>query len=1111
MDGSFKTPTGDLSGDSPSAKNLDDHEDDGSKEDTELLPRNGGKEHNYEHRTQGRTSKNAGNSHDRRHGNRSMVHSLYTSPKETVVQRRQASLPGSPTDSRHQSGGIFPMFISNMSQLWSDGDEDVDDGKGVSRIRPQPSSRMTIEDASPPLPWKEASHSFASREDLSTGHRFSMDDISDGAFAVPSGLSDSQQPAPLAEERGLSRLNDISKHADIRENAGSSGDQKKRRWGPKSQKASVESTLINETVQDHTHQSQQSQQSLTESSIIEIQRSVASAHNSISESLLFNSPAILSTETPSSPRRQTSTTKQDDTGRITSSTFGLKSLSSPGMGFVSGLASLKNSIMIPALSSSSKSDRVATGPQSSSLALLQSSLLDFKEQKEESGHQSQLHWQPPVSSSSSPAAEIQPLLLRSEFLKSGSDLMLPSLSSATRRDNQKRGEKLKQRVDRSSDTSRSGSPSVNRPIFGLVFSQGKSAAPFNGRRSSFSRHRVASQNSAVYSLSTLETEFQQLIQRQIQLSAHKSELSKELLSLYSRRNINEVKQEEAARMEQFVEADSAATTIRLVQERIHKLETIYVETGEALWKCKKRQDELAKSISEMHQTVIHEMEEMRQAREKERIEYQLELESVKEKEMDRVLTERTEVEKENSDIALGQDFLGKNEAELLERMEEETKMEQEEMGELVEKQKSTQAEIQDLTRQLEQLRLQDRELTRSISTLQQKIGSITQQFDGRAKEVLREKRELERRLSHVQQRSQHLDRQESGLQKAVQDAVIRQQEMQSEIQNIISQRDQLEEVQRLFQSELAAIRKLRLEEEAFREKEAGWNMRASALAEGMKRHEAQIEALTNQASADQKQLASVRLDLEATQKLMSTIESLKSLSVRRRDFKQASHCSAELTKCREMMALQQQELERLEVRVNGPDAQEQLEALRKECDSAGVSAREDERALFIEIQKETSDILARLRIISTGTNAELPLDGEKPTEDQARASDAILASKTSSFSDGQLSHLLMTELWREIESVQAVSQIRFGRKATVHVGLDSHARVDLKDAGDIDSTTMISLVDVAEKRNTLEKEIQTAVAEEDYDTAAELQAQLDAVANIPNNGSRTDNVQELCS
>src|SRR5690606_13006838 len=103
----------------------------------------------------------------------------------------------------------------------------------------------------------------------------------------------------------------------------------------------------------------------------------------------------------------------------------------------------------------------------------------------------------------------------------------------------------------------------------------------------------------------------------------------------------------------------------------------------ALWNNKRRQAELGRSISEKQQDVIQEMDHMRQSKEKEKENFEKDLQKAREDGLDRILAERDELDKEKSDVALGQDFLGKNEAELQERMAEETKVEQDELDDLI--------------------------------------------------------------------------------------------------------------------------------------------------------------------------------------------------------------------------------------------------------------------------------------------------------------------------------------------------------------------------------------------------------------------------------------------
>ncbi|KAG0366543.1 hypothetical protein BGZ54_005206 [Gamsiella multidivaricata] len=737
------------------------------------------------------------------------------------------------------------------------------------------------------------------------------------------------------------------------------------------------------------------------------------------------------------------------------------------MGIVSGLTSLKNSIMIPAMSSTAHRTERTKGSQASSLTASQSSLLDFVDE-DQPPLQSHRHQSMLLSRPESPG------LLRSRFLKTANDLGSGSLM-LERKNNDSRKESRDSRVARTN---------THHSTFGITSEhRSTSSMSTTSQRYSSSRGHVSSSNSATHSLSLLETEFQQLIMKQGQLSAHKIELCKELLSLYSRRNTNEQRQEEATRTEQFEEADVAATTIRLIHERVQKVEGAYMETDRALWKSKKRQDELSRQIADMQQAVMHEMDQMRQERETEKGVRRMELQRVRESEMERIQGERDEVEKEKSDIALGQDFLGKNEAELLERMEEETKTEQDEMDDLIEKRNATRTEIKELTRKLEQLRNQDKEYGRSINILQGKIAVIAQQFDGLAKEVSREKRGLERRMTEVQAKTQHLDHQESSVLKAVHEAEATQEEIASEIHQINLQRDRLEEVRRLFEGEQAMIQKLRLEEEEFREKEAGWNMRASSLGEGLKKYESQIEAWTNQSVTDQKAITNLELDLDATKKRISTVETLKTLSIQRRDFKQASQCSAELAKCRETIAQQQTELDNLTSKMNG-QAQKQLKSLEKEYEDAKALAKSEEDTLFKEIQTATTEALDRINALTSDTAEE-----QKDSHDAAmngasaeRPDDS--KTRTVSSSTGQLSRRLLNEMRSEIENVCAIARIRFGREEPVYV-VSSQSTGNLS-SGSNAALKTDSVESVQEQRQRLERDIEAAVAEEDYDAAGNM-------------------------
>ena len=176
-------------------------------------------------------------------------------------------------------------------------------------------------------------------------------------------------------------------------------------------------------------------------------------------------------------------------------------------------------------------------------------------------------------------------------------------------------------------------------------------------------------------------------------------------------------------------------------------------------------------------------------------------------------------------------------------------------------------------------------------TLEQKIRSIAQQFDGKIKEVAREKKQLDSRAAEVRQKSAYLDKQESNAQRAALQVEATQEEITKSIQSITAQKTRLESVRQIFESELSVIQKLRLEEEMFREKEAGWAMRANSLDADLKESEARINDWTSKTAADEKAMRELEQEIQAAEKRISMAEALKLSSVQRRDFKQAAQCS----------------------------------------------------------------------------------------------------------------------------------------------------------------------------------------------------------------------------
>ncbi|KAF9982944.1 hypothetical protein BGZ75_005580 [Mortierella antarctica] len=959
----------------------------------------------------------------------------------------------------HGNNLVSPLFIDNMPGPWKD--DSVDSTTRGSTRKLGPSSSMIIEDASPPLPWQESSLRFESGESLGASQRFGMDAISGGAFAMPANdapLSFSQQLPPLPDTPVDT---DKQGTTDAAASLNNQTEPKKKRWGPKSQKAASENA-IPEAVPLPISGLENTRSSDLSDAAVDAQPTFMQYDSPVGQM----TPEIESIPGQSIP-------KPSKESRTRSSAFGLRTLSESSTGIVSGLTSLKNSIMIPALPSALKSGRT-NGSQPNSLAASQSSLLDFVTEDP-----------PQPSSSTSSSVFGSPSLFRSAVLGSGFDYAFMDMEN----------EANSVILERGHDSGAGVAHPRGRRSNAEHGSSRRFSSSSSSRRQQQQlprRKRMESQNSAANSLSLLESEFQQLIRRQGQLSAHKIELSKELLSLYSRRNINERRQEEAAKKEQFEDAAAAATTIAHVHERISKLEGIYADVDRSLWACRKRQDELARSITEMHHAVMLEAENVRQAKEKEKEEYQVEAKKMHETVLNAIVAGREELEKEKSDLALGQDFLGKNESELQERMQEETKAEQDEVDELMEKRETVRAEIQELRRKLEQLDEQDKDLSRNIGTLQQTIRSIAEQFDGKVKEVAREKRELERREAEMRQKNAYLDKQESNAQKAAHQVEAAQEEITQAIQSIIAQKNRLESVRQLFESELLVIQKLRLEEEMFREAEAGWTMRANSLHEDLKKSEARISEWTSKIVADQKTIKELEQEIQAAEKRISQSEALKVLSVQRRDFKQAAQCSGEISNSREAILQQKQELDQLLTAMSGP-TQVRLDELQSEHDTQRTFVMGEEAALYKDIQSVTSATLLRL-------NSFAPTSSSVQTGSAGVATESEGSGGASGEVEGpKLSSLLLGEMVVEIENMRDMSRIRFGREETVPVG-DSMQQEQQQQGSHLIHTVQDEAHDVdedaeAEKRHALERDIQAAVAEEDYDTAADLQAQLDSLSD----------------
>lgn len=386
-----------------------------------------------------------------------------------------------------------------------------------------------------------------------------------------------------------------------------------------------------------------------------------------------------------------------------------------------------------------------------------------------------------------------------------------------------------------------------------------------------------------------------------------------------------------------------------------------------------------------------------------------------------------------------------------------------------------------MTRKLEQLQQKDKEWALKIATVQQRIRTTEEHFSEKTEEVMLDKQKLEGRISDLQKRSQRLDRQEAQLQKVVEEGEVVQGKIHSEIQAIVSQQEHLESVRKMFGDELAIIQKLRSSEESFREKEARWNMRSSRWTQDMVKLETRIKKLTDKVAEDQKAVVELEEAIEGLEKRVSHAESLKNLAVQRRDFKQASHYSGELTKLRETMAQQREEFERRTGEITSGSTQKNLVGLQKEYDAQKANQKHEQQDMFKEIQKVTTETLARL---SAACSKKPKSNGASTTATADKLTDDV---KIDEGSKNTAAGVLLEELRSEIESVLEVTRIRYGRETTVPNAVDASTTATVVTLGmTIPTTAEDSFVDKEEQRAVFERDIQAAVAEEDYATAGEF-------------------------
>ncbi|KAF9336433.1 hypothetical protein BG006_008714 [Podila minutissima] len=752
-------------------------------------------------------------------------------------------------------------------------------------------------------------------------------------------------------------------------------------------------------------------------------------------------------------------------------TFGLRSLS--GSGIVSGLASLKNSIMIPALSTSTPKSN--SGRASPSLSGSQSSLLEFIEDQRNDS--------PSVSSSMTAS----PSMFRSAFIQRSNGQFSNRGSGASSviaddhySDSGQPSLRLRDKLSSIKAYETGQSPKGRRSTFGQ---NPNSQSPTSRRH----RTRTTSHSTSTRSLSTLEFEFQQLVQRQSQLSAKKISAYQDLQGLYSQRNQAELQQEKAASVEDFEQAGTVTKSLQIVQDRIQRLEKEVSQLDKSLWEAKKKQDELGRSISTMHQAVLQEMAQIKQMREQEQADFDQAAKKAQESEMEKVHADREQLEKTKSDLVLEQDFLGKNEAELCERMEEETKVEQEELDELMEKRKATRAEILSLTKKLEQLTQEDKNFSIKIKGVQQKIRSITQQFDTQVQQVSRERHNLDRQLSESAHRAERLDQLESNVQRHVQETAQTQAEILTEIRNIESQQAKLEGVRQQFALELEVIQHLRQEEEAFKEREAGWSLQTANLQEELRKHETKIRELVAAREEDQQSLVEKELEVDALEKRIHQLDSSKALAVQSRDFKKAAASSSDIAQAREKLVQKKEELKALQAKsdsgTNDP-AQDDLLALQAEYDDQKKQVKDDEAKLLKDVESVARDTLNRLEKICLESTDSRRIEGAL----EQNQKDDNPSSKTEATSGNQLSRLLLKEMKAEIEGAWSVARVRFGHEVDTSNQSDSST---IKNGENDSEVIALQPEDLVHKRDTLERDIQAAVTEEDYDIAVSLQQQLD--------------------
>ncbi|KAG0228984.1 hypothetical protein BGW42_001868 [Actinomortierella wolfii] len=899
--------------------------------------------------------------------------------------------------------------------------EDDDDDELMN-----PRASLLKEDASPPLQWRGMGlqhHSATDQEGLSSS-RFGIDDIAGGAFAVPvspidrrssffnttstaaleplssSGSSDPKPKSNVAATSSASSPPPIP-NATSSLNGGNTGAPKQRKWqSPSKAKAnsvtaSIASTLFSTNLLDDDAGGGEQESQTKEPAGV---KQESKGDGDLKKKGMAIEPTASKKSNSPPPPSATSTSSSH-------SGFSFEALSKSRKGIVSGLTSLKNSIMIPSVhhhqqSSSTSSLPAATGAAGTrihssasgmspnlengsrpTLTHSQSNLLDnvvlptsatYSEvlfdahhhhpQRTNDHHRRHAGDRATKSESATPrtigtdlGAGAGPAKRSGGRWGSASGLLKWSAVSSAG---------VTSRGYHSHQNSRTHSPWTS-PSSSTVALVSPSALRNGGDSGGGPHHRhhrtetgsalqVASQH-----LTAVESEFQRLIQHQSQLMIHKAELDKELLSLYSRRNQCESKQSQAAAQEQFEEAEALRARARTIVERIRTVEPLLAEVERRLWDLGKRQLELGKTVAQSQLQLIHAMEswqEQRKAKVKQFHEQELQQ---REQEMQRITAEREKLEQERSDIALSVDFLGKNEQELKDRIEEETKAEQEQLRNVLDARRKIKDEIEELQQRLTQLRAKDVELDQDEDRLRQKIRKMTTQFDERAKEMRQERANLDDRISDMNRKAQQLDHSETEIQTWRQRSQQAQDEMEHEIQSLQEQQTRLTHVHAHFEHEMESIKALFTEEENFRELKTRWAMRASSLVEDLAKHEHLCQELATKLLEKQKQLRDLEQAIEKLEAQIPKLESSKNLAVQQRDFKQAAYYANEINSTKEAIKSKQKELEERRQAENGQE-QERLTQLNEDFERLKTFVQEEEAKLAQEIDTEVKNISEQL-------------------------------------------------------------------------------------------------------------------------------------------------------